>query len=325
MTTNNQQVWAFQAPGGKDNDAKDLLYESLKSGKSRFGWSIYDENNLKGSEPHEWNSRQRFLLEVKEGDWIVHINLPNWGECVAARVVKPYAFDEGLSCSWRHETETPDFRHCLEIDKESIIKFDRRDLRIIPTVNLRPRYRYHRVYEVDDFIQSIDYLKENKDLKQDEEYHLKNRIQEEKFLVNISNIIHKMKPDKNLESFLGKVFEKVPGVKHVKRNGYGKDHGADLIVDMRTELGHQHRVIVQVKSYEGPHRDLKAVEQVEEGIKHFGGTEGMVITTGDRTQELEEKVQEVSESIDIPIDLLDATELAKFVIKHAPELLFHFN
>ena len=324
MTINNKQVWAFLAPSGKDGAAKDLLYKSIKEdGKSRFGWSMYDKNNLKGD---ECNSEHKFLREVKEGDRIVHINLPKWGECVAVEVVKPYAFDEGLNCSWREKEEhRKDFRHCFEIDKESIIKFDRRDPRIIPSINLRPKYRYHRVYEIDDFMQSMKYLKEG--INPEQVNHLKNKIQDSDILVNISYIIHKMKPKKDLESFLAEVFEKVPGVEHVEKNGFGfgTDHGADLIVDMRTELRHPHRVIVQVKSYEGPHRDLKAVEQVEEGIKHFGGTEGMVITTGDRTQELEEKVQEVYENINIPIDLYDGTDLAKFVIKYAPELLFYLD
>ena len=322
MTTNNQQVWAFQAPGGKDNDAKDLLYESLKSGKSRFGWSMKDEHDLNREEWSEFHSRQMFLREVKKGDWIVHINLPRWGQCVAAQVVKPYAFDEGLNCSWREEEDhRKDFRHCFEIDKETIIEFDRRDPRIIPSVNLKPRYRYHRVKKIAEFKDSMNYLKEDKG----PEDHLKNKIQDK--LKEISHIIHEMNKAKDLELFLAKVFEKVPGVEHVGKNGFGyrTDHGADLIVDMRTELGHPHRVIVQVKSHKGPDYDTKAVEQVEEGIKHYEGTEGMVITTGDRTQVLEEKVHEVSESINIPIDLYDATELAKFVIKYAPELLFHLD
>ena len=321
MTTNNQQVWAFQAPGGKDNDAKDLLYESLKSGKSRFGWSMKDEHDLNREEWSEFHSRQMFLREVKKGDWIVHINLPKWGQCVAAQVVKPYAFDEGLNCSWREEEDRrKDFRHCFEIDKETIIEFDRNDEKIIPSVNLRPRGRYHRVYKIAEFELSMRYLKENEDPGD----HLKNKIQDT-ILKEISDIIHEMNRAKNLELFLGKVFEKVPGVALVERNGFGfgTDHGADLIVDMRTELGHPHRVIVQVKSYEGDHRDTKAVEQVKEGIEHFGGTAGMVITTGDKTQELEEKVQEVFDKINIPIDLYDGTDLAKFVIQYAPDLLFY--
>ena len=324
MTINNQQIWAFLAPSGKDGAAKDLLYKSIKEdGKSRFGWSMYDKNNLKGDEWHEWDSGQRFLLEVKEGDWIVHINLPEWGECVAVEVVKPYDFDEGLNCSWREKEEhRKDFRHYFEIDKETIIKFKRNNERIIPSVNLKPRYRYHRVKKIAEFNKSIEYLRQNTPLEKVN--HLKNEIQD-KILKDISGIIHDMNRGKRLESFLAEVFEKVPGVKHVEKNGNGKDHGADLIVDMCTELRHEHLVIVQVKSFEGDHNDTKAVKQVEEGIKHYKGTEGMVITTGDRTQVLEEKRQEVSESINIPIDLYDGTDLAKFVIKHAPELLFYLD
>ena len=326
MTINNQQIWAFRPPKGKDEAAKKLLYKSIKEdGKSRFGWSYYDENNLKGDTWSEWHSKQIFLLGVKEGDLIVHIDLSPKGQCVAAEVVKPYAFDEGLSCSWRHETETPDFRHCFEIDKESIIEFDRRDPRIIPSVNLTPRRRFHRVKKIAEFNQSMRYLKEGID--PEKVNHLKNKVQDEEFLEKISTIIQEMNRGKKLESFLAEVFEKVPGVEHVERNGFGfgTDHGADLIIDMCTELGHQHLVIVQVKSYEGTLVDPKAVEQVKEGIKFYKGTAGMVITTAKISEKLEEKEQEVFKEIKIPIDLYDGTELAKFVIKYAPELLFYLD
>ena len=331
MTNNNQGVWAFQSPKLKapysEEEKKALekekkaLYESIKSGKSRFGWSMSDEHNLKADIGSIWHSRQMFLLQVKEGDWIVHINLPKWGKCVAVKVVEAYAFDDGLELPWRAEGEKQDFRHCFKIDVGSIIEFDRRDEKIIPSVNLTPRYRYHRVYKVEEFNDSMKYLKGNTDIGQDD--HLKNVIQKKCLLV-MSELIHDMNQSKKLESFLGDVLKKVPGVKEVKENGsgWGTDHGADLIVDMCTELGHEHRVIIQVKSYEGVQNKVDAVEQVKEGIKKFEGTEGMIITTAEASEALEEKVQEaVDEGFKIVI--LDSTYLAKFVIKHAPELLFN--
>jgi hypothetical protein len=38
--------------------------------------------------------------------------------------------------------------------------------------------------------------------------------------------------------------------------------------------------------------------------------------------QLENKIQEVSNEIDLSIDLLASEDLTKFVIKHEPELLF---
>ena len=79
------QVWAFNK--SNNQEARDLIYKSVKSGKSRFGWSTKAENNLKlkdnWSEDH---SKQLFLLQIKPDDWIVHINTPSYGKCIAAKV-----------------------------------------------------------------------------------------------------------------------------------------------------------------------------------------------------------------------------------------------
>ena len=75
-----------------------------KRGKSRFGWSWEVKHNLKLN--NNWtdaHSKQLFLLNIKEGDWIVHIHMPEWGKCVAARVVREYDFDEeGVDGDFRH-------------------------------------------------------------------------------------------------------------------------------------------------------------------------------------------------------------------------------
>jgi len=319
-------VWAFNK--ADDADARELLCLSLKSGKSRFGWSQRDEHNLRLKDNWtDWHSKQLFLLQIKPGDWIVHINTPRWGRCIAAKVTSEYDFDEGLQCSWG-----PDFRHYLKIDVDSVIEFDRRDPNVLPSVNLNPRQRYHRVYAVEDFLKSIDNLKSGAvRLQVDEsrgEYHLKDKI--DKYLSEISLLIHEMNKSKELERFLAKVFRKIPGVVDVNENGFGwgTDYGADLIVTTSASLGNlefENKVIVQVKSFEGAHHDLEAVDQVKTGIRKYNGTAGMIITTAAKTEALEAKVQEASEEVGVPIDLLASDDVAKFVIRHAPELLFKFD
>lgn len=81
-------VWAFN--GVVDESARKLLVESLKAGKSRFGWSQKDNHDLRiPNNWTDWHSRQRFLLEIQPGDWIVHINTPSRGRCMAAEVTTP--------------------------------------------------------------------------------------------------------------------------------------------------------------------------------------------------------------------------------------------
>jgi len=191
-------IWAFN----KVDDVKEreLVYQSIKSGKSRFGWSQKDEHNLKLKDNWtDWHSKQLFLLQVKPGDWIVHINTPQWGKCIAVQVLSEYGFDDGLQCSWG-----TDFRHFFNVDVNTIAEFDRRDPNILPSVNLNPRQRYHRIYAVDDFLKSIDNLKNStvrlNNGESREEYHLKDKT--DKYLSEISNLIHEMHKSKNLERFL---------------------------------------------------------------------------------------------------------------------------
>ncbi len=319
-------VWAFNR--ATDDDARQSLYQSIRMGKSRFGWSSLDEHNLRLKDNWSDNhSRNLFLLQISKGDWIVHVNTPSWGRCIAVRVVSEYGFDEGLDVPWGK-----DFRHCFEIDVESIIEFNRRDPNVLPSVNLNPRYRYQRVYAAEDFLKSIENLKHNvinlNSGESKEEFHLKDGTN--RYLSEIAKLIHETHKSKRLEPFLAKVFRKIRGVVDVDENGSGwrSDYGADLIVTMRSPLGHleiENKIIVQIKSFSGSHYEVGAVDQVQAGIEKFNGTAGMIITTAGKTEKLENKIRETSEAIDRPIDLLAADDVAKFVLKIAPELLFRLD
>lgn len=316
------KVWAFNKVD--NSECRKKVYQSFKNGISRFGWSQKDKHNLKGDKWSEWHSKQLFLLQIKKGDWIVHINTPSYGKCIAGQVKSDYKFDEGLDC-WNAK----DFRHSFEIEKNSIIEFNRNDKNILPTVNLKPRQRYHRVYAVNDFLKSIENLKNNAvNLKKGESkevYHLRDKT--ERYLKEITQLIHNTHKSKNLERFMANVFRKLPNVVDVNENGFGwkTDYGADLIVTTKSSIGNlefENKIVVQIKSFEGKHYDLNAVEQVKTGIDKFNANAGIIITTAERTEQLEDKIQQISIDIDKPIDLIAGEDVAKFVIKYASDLIF---
>ncbi|MGR3914955.1 MAG: restriction endonuclease [Gammaproteobacteria bacterium] len=334
----NTTVWAFNWTG--EEATQKLLHASIKNGKSRFGWSWEDHHNLK--EVDKWNAenfrklskdgidvsdefyRQFFLFNVSKGDWVVHINTPQWGKCIAAQVISEYDFDEGLKIG-----NGVDFRHNFSIDTGSIVEFDRNDPNVLPTVNLKPRQRQHKVKAMKDFLESMENLRKGKVTLSDgdtrEEHHLRNEVAPQ--LKNITKLIHKMHKGKALEHFLAKVMRKIPNVIGVDENGsgWGSDHGADLIVTLGSKLGpldYQHKVIVQVKSYDGQHTDTNAIDQITKGIEMYDGAAGLLISTGEKTKELEKKATEISTKINKPIELLCGEDVARFVIEHVPEMLF---
>ena len=317
-------VWAFNKPEAEED--RKAVYQAIQTGQSRFGWSWDDKNNLR---QHYWaafNSKQRFLLRIKPGDWIVHVNLPSQGKCTAVQVLSEYTFDQGLAFP-----RGSDFRHCIGIDPATIITFNRNDPNVLPSVNLKLPRRCYRVLAVADFLTSIENLKTDEvHLKKGEsrqKYHLKKKTDE--YLLKIAELIQSMNKSKDLERFIADVFRQIPGVKIIENGfGWGTDHGADLIIDICTAIGHlqfENRIIVQIKSYTGNHSETDAVEQVKTGLAKYSGTAGMIITTAKKTPGLENKIQAVSDELDLQIDLLDAEDAARFVIKHAPDLLFNLE
>lgn len=316
------QVFAFAKVS--DDDARNKVYKSVKQGKSRFGWSGSETDDLR----EEWNGKQNFLLGIKKDDWIVHVNMPQYGECVALKVAGEYEFDNaGLECNWGR-----DFRHVIPVDPNSIIEFNRRDPNILPTVNLNPRGRYHRVKYVLDFEKSITNLKENrvdlKNVESKEIFHLNEKTDE--IMKQLTSLLHNTHKGKELERFLAKVFRKVENVVEVNENGFGwgTDHGADLIVHTQTNISNiefENKIIIQVKSFEGEHYDLSAIDQVITGIDFYNADAGIIITTANSTEELEGKIQEVAEKIKKPIDLIAGNDVAKFVIKYGKDLLFNLK
>lgn len=302
-------VWAF---GGPEAAKARQLHRSLKEeGKSRFGWSHRDEHNLLLE--NNWtpeHGKALFLLQVAPGDWIVHVNVPEWGKCVAARVQSKYDFDEGFGT---------DFRHFFKIDPTTIVEFDRRDRAVVPTVNLAPRSRYQRIRAVDDFLQTLDNIKNKEPATLGA-----------KTLPHLQEIVHLIQDyhqGKRLEAFFASVLECVPGVKNVQRNGQqgGTDHGADLIVTMSQTLANmevESLIVVQVKSWKGEARDPKAVHQLRMAFDRYEADAGMLVTTARSSDEWERAIGKLRNELGKPIDLLAHMDFAKFVIRHAQHLLF---
>ena len=323
-------VWAFNTPS--ENESAEIvkcLYESVRSGKSRFGWSSDDKNNLKLE--NNWtdeHGRQLFLLEIKEGDWIAHINMPEWGRCVAVQVVKDYDFDDGFPTGYSKTGK--DFRHFFEIDKKSIIEFDRNDELIHPSINLNPRYRYHRVYAIKEFQKAMEGIKSGIKISENrEQFHLWNETDE--FLRKIAHIIHETHRKNKLEYYLAEVFKRIPSVDNVTEYGrrWGTDYGADLIVTTKVKVGKSisfgYKIVVQVKSFESEIENTHAVAQIETAIKEFDADAGMIFATGNRTKTLETAVSQASDKLGRPIELLTDKKVAEFVLRNAPDLIFPFN
>ena len=138
------KVYALKGPsrGWKKSlaETQKFLSDSIKNGISRFGWGYTNEADLRKIRNMKWSDIEKdelecwkkasFLLGINKGDWIVHINLPHKGECIAGQVSEPYSFEE-------KDNELGDFRHLLKLEKDSIIEFKRNDSRVYPQIRSR--------------------------------------------------------------------------------------------------------------------------------------------------------------------------------------------
>ena len=161
------KIWTFNSPNKsqfssqKDyEDTLNQLTKSIRAGKSRFGWSTEDKNNLNDPIYRNLaeNSRQARLLEIEVDDWIVHINLPKWGNCIAVDVTECYDFDEGIGVTYKGRDSSysgRDFRHCFQVNTAKIVEFCRTDPNVLTEVNLRPRYRLQRIYQEKEFFEIL--------------------------------------------------------------------------------------------------------------------------------------------------------------------------
>lgn len=347
-------IWAFKGPTAADYDPEEhqevagFLTDSFRNGIARFGWGYIDEADLHKLEPkpfaamneHErrcWD-KANFLLDIQPGDWIVQINLPYWGACLAAQVAVPYSFEQ-------QDNQVSDYRHMLGIDIATVVEFERNDDEVVPIISSRLKLqgRKWRIYHEQEFFQTIENIKSgNVGKKEDESvgiFYLKKDLSP--LLNSVTAMIYKTHPNYHLENLIAQVFRKIPGVTNVREHGrykgWGTDNGADLIVTYKSGLAisnleKEETLVVQVKSYGGQHWEMNAVNQIADAIKSFNANAGMLITTAESTTDLEEAIEELSNRLskppedggmgkDIPISLIAGEDVAKFVLRHGGELV----
>jgi Restriction endonuclease len=313
----NPQVFAFAKID--DDAARQSVYKEIKNGKSRFG--MWDQER---SLHDEYYGANAFLLRIQKGDWLVHVNSPEYGKCVAVQAMGEYQFDDGIPVEWG---DGRDFNNYIPVDPSSIVEFERNNPNVLPSVNLTPLRRGQRILAVEDFLLSLDNIRQNRFTEYDEGLkglaHIRTKMNSEIF-PRITKIIQQMNRSKEFENFLHKIFESMPNALPIQ-NGFGwkSDQGADLIVEFQNPIAGNLRtkLIIQAKSYVGSHYDLNAVDQIKEGIAAFNADGGLLITTAESTEELEDKVRKTSEEIGKPIDVMAGADVAKFVLTHTPQFL----
>lgn len=309
---------------------------SLQQGEGRFGWSYIenaDLHHLKDkAEKNGWCSLsaeekdcyQGFLLDIKPDDYVVYINVPEWGQCTLARVTEPYFWKKGDT----------DFNHRFHVEPDSVRVFDRNDAIVSRRLSakLKLQGRWWRLYDRDLFSQ----LQKDLDAgKAGQPSTLNTRLGQlrqelDPVLGEITRLVQKHNPNVDLEELIARVFQAVPDVCDVQRQRGRADNGADILVTFEsglpvTGLGGQQTCIVQIKSFEGEHGSKDAIKQIEQAFEYYQALNpamGLIISTADRaTPEFEQELDAASDRLKKPIGLLMGADVAAFILKHGAGIL----
>ena len=304
------------------------ITDALKEGVGRFGWSYIETANLydlrKKIKNDGWNKLskdeqncyggQTFLFDLEENDYVVYINVPEYNKCTLARVTGPYF--------WCYKD--CDFNHRFHVDPESVFIFYRNDAIVHPALirRLKLQGRFWRIYLQKEFEELVENLKKGKggqpQTPETQFGWLKKEIQPS--LAEITQKIQYTYPGAELEGLIAQVFKNVPGIK-VKKQGGPRDYGADLILHFESgppvlELQEQRTCVVQVKSYEGEHRDPKAVKDIRRALDYWQADMGLIVSTASSgSKELDNALNELREETGKTVSLLIGEDVAAFVLR----------
>ena len=248
---------------------------------------------------------------------VVYINVPEWGKCTLAEVTGPY--------EWRFDD--CDFNHRFPVSAKTVREFDRNDAMVHPALSRRLKLqgRWWTIYTEAEFNQLLNALDEGTPPgPSTPETNLKHLLQE------LTKAIHHTHPEKNLENFVERIFKKIPGIISVRPQRGRADHGADLLVDFESGpvpgLVRQETLVIQVKSWEGEHINPSAVNDIKRAFEYYEKDEnvsmGLIVSTATKAgDKLTSELDKLQEDTGKPVALLIGTELAKFVLKYAGDIL----
>ena len=325
-------IYALKA--GDESFPPSVLFESLKSGEGRFGWSGAKTANLyelrEKIAQYGWNSLDddekssysvAFLLNFKADDWDVYINMPHWGQCATAKVTGGYF--------WRYIDD--DFNHRFPVDPASVFVFDRNDAIVHPALSARLKLqgRYWRIYLQEEFEALVKAQKTGlSGTLRTPKANLAFLTQEIRpLLVGITERIHHTHPNSALEALLATTLHHVPGVKEVRWQGGAGDHGADILVIFESGLPivglqQQRTCVIQVKSFEGEHWDTKAVTDIRRAFEYYPeAAMGLIVSTStSSTESLDSELEKLREETGKPVSLLIGADVATFFMRFGLQL-----
>lgn len=311
------------------------VYQSLRQGEGRFGWSYVESADLRSLQHRveakgfaslsadEANCYQPFLLQLNPGDYVVYINVPSYGRCTLAQLTSAYYWE------WKDD----DFNHRFAVDPAGVREFGRNDDFVRPALQARLKlqnrqWRISAESEFDELLAHLNGIASAipSTAKTANLAFLAKDIRPH--LAKITEDIQRNHPNYSLEALMASVFEAMPRVLDVRLQGGAGDRGADILVTI--ENGHpltcevgQTLCVVQVKSFVNEHWDTHVVDDIRRAFEVYPEAEaGLIVSTAARAGEtLEDALAKLRSDTGRPVNLLIGEEVALFVLRYGAHLL----
>ena len=330
-------IYAFRVSDVPEDMEK--VAQSLWAGAARFGWSYVESADLRQLRERikqaSWRSLsaaerdcyQEFLLDVREGDYVIYINVPEWSMCTMARVVGPYewrwdgpgfGFQSSVAGGSGFRTdlwpEQGDRTGCAECPPEAArpVVADLRGGRIRHVAAPVAGERRLRLQILGN--QPAGAITWGAPATR-----------------GIRRETAAYAPGKDLEILIEKLLLRVPSVTSVQRLEGSADHGADLLVDFEfvdiPGLVQTQTLAVQVKSFTDVHSDTGAVDDIRRAFDHYERQGhpidmGLIVSTANApTVQLMYAADKLQEESGKPVSVLIGVELIKFFLRYGGDFL----
>ena len=302
------------------------VYDELKAGRARIGWSSQDNQNLRkicDKKPENDDEREArkclgFLTKVEIGDRFVYPHQPRRRMMSVVEITGDYGYDDGIEIIGG---DFRSFRPCKMETPEPVHMYDE----IVPS-KLRHRLGCPgRFSEIGDTAPLTDFLKhvsQAGQLRDDTNRAAVGRIHE-KLRKMLPKEIHREFARADLSRRLCKeLFERMGYTATNVQEGPA-EAGADLCVTVGSPLLPDERDVVvgvQVFSYEDDVRKGSIegkLNQLLEGWEKNSLDSGVLLTTGNPDRPAEEFVEQHNrDRHDRPVKLIGGEELADLFLQY---------
>ena len=325
------RVWVLKTTDKDTGQPVAGVFEELKAGQARMGWSWADKldlrviwEKLKQGNPLDKEQKEakrclNFLRYVNLGDYIIYPHQPKRGQFSVVKITGEYDYSDATG-----GLGGDDFRSFRPCSLETPSPVGMRDKIVLPTLYYRLG-RPGRFSQVHDSKPFFDFLKALPEAGQQQDDSISANIK--RIYKNLGEPLPGMLKDEFPRQDLSrklcpKLFERMGYACVVQEGRY--EAGSDLIVTVHSPLlpGDGFTVGVQTFAFEGDvtEASLKTkLEQLLDGWETNSLDSGVLLTTGKCIDEAKALIDKHNEDDpDRPVYLIEGDELAELFLQHFP-------